>query len=154
MCAIAAFAIVIRPSWEVDTACTSGLDDPPTLRVAASLDGFLDFAGLEAASADIRPRRLPVQDHADVLEVRVVAARLREGHRAERQLERAGDRHDGDVLAVDARAAELGERRLEQAIGYIAVEARQHDRDALPRSLRRALEEIDAVRNVERAGRM
>jgi hypothetical protein len=39
MCAIAAFAIVIRPSWEVDTACTSGLDEHRAPRVAGRRQG-------------------------------------------------------------------------------------------------------------------
>src|SRR3954462_3487450 len=38
------------------------------------LDGLLDLAGLEAARADVRARRLPAEQDADALEVRVEAA--------------------------------------------------------------------------------
>src|SRR6266404_3282859 len=71
MRSIAAFAIVIRPRWEDDAACTSGYDDPRALRVAS--DGLGDFAGLETTRAHIGARRLAVDDGADVLEVRVEA---------------------------------------------------------------------------------
>src|SRR5581483_597441 len=130
MRSIAAFAIVIRPSVEEGTACTSGLDDPREPGVAALVadvpgaalesepsarregqyttydrapsapdraasvvslrrsaaspresrrrpgtsDGLGDFAGLEAARADVGPGGLAVDDGADVLQVRVEAA--------------------------------------------------------------------------------
>ena len=74
MCSIAAFAIVIRPRGEEDTACTSGLDDPRTLRVAAPLDGFLDFAGLEAARADVHATRRAAVVDPYALEIRIKAA--------------------------------------------------------------------------------
>ena len=47
---------------------------------ARGSDGLLDLAGLETARADVRPRRLALQEHADALEVRVEAP-LRGHHR-------------------------------------------------------------------------
>ena len=54
-----------------------GRSPPPPARTplrTIALKSFLDFAGLQAARANIRPLRLPVQKHADALEVRVEAA--------------------------------------------------------------------------------
>src|SRR5207302_5267599 len=119
-------------------------------------------AGLQSGELEARRRlagdvlevgRLPADDAAE-RDDGDVTARLREGHRAERQLERTGYRHDGDVLAVDTGPVELREGRLEQAVRHIAVEAGQHDRDALPRSHRRAFDEIDVARDVERTRRV
>ena len=97
--------------------------------------------------------RLAADDAAE-RDDRDVPARLRERHRADRQLERARHRHDRDVLPFDPGAVELRERRLEQPVRDLAVEARDDDRDPLPRSLRRALDELDAYGNDERAGRV
>ena len=55
-------------------------------------------------------------DDAAERDDRRVAARLRQRHRPEGELERAGHRHDGDALVRDARPRELGERRLQQPV--------------------------------------
>src|SRR5919204_2556058 len=76
ICAIAAGAIVIRPSGEV-----TSISRVRRARARAwLLDGLENLAALEAARADVGARRLPVQEHADALEVRVEAA-LRGHHR-------------------------------------------------------------------------
>src|SRR5690348_11534329 len=59
-------------SRSVDPAPTARLDHARRTS-ARLLDGLLDLAGLQAACADVRPRRLAAQDHADTLEVRVEA---------------------------------------------------------------------------------
>src|SRR5207253_6718532 len=64
---------------------------------------------------------LPISERDDAR----VAARLRERHRRERELEGARHRHDRDGILRDARAAELLERRLEQPRGDLAVEDRK-----------------------------
>ena len=83
-----------------------------------------------------------------------VAAGLRERHGTERKLERAGHGHDGHGLAADADRVELGERRLEQPVRHVAVEACCDDADAAPGRARLALEQVDVVGNVQLAGRV
>src|SRR5215210_2485977 len=57
--------------------------------VRRGLDGLLDLVALEAARADVRPRRLALQHDADALEVRVEAP-LRGHHRVAPVVAEAG----------------------------------------------------------------
>src|SRR5580765_7462983 len=66
------------------------------------LDGLLNLVALEAARADIRARRLAVEQDADALEVRVEAP-LRGNHRVAPVVAEAG------LLPADC--ADLGHRR-------------------------------------------
>ena len=97
--------------------------------------------------------RLAAHDAAERDHARV-AARLCERHRADRQLERAGNRHHRDPLFGHARRSERFESRLEQQVRDLAVEARDHDADRAVRAGRRALEDGDVVRDLELAGNM
>src|SRR5215210_6435323 len=80
-----------------------------------------------------------------------VAARLRERHRGDRQLERARDGHDRDRVAADAGRIELRERALEQLRGDGAVEAADDDPDRTPAALGAALEDAVPVGDAELA---
>src|SRR5205085_5037379 len=66
------------------------------------LERLLDLAGLEAARADVRARRLPGDEHADALEVRLEAP-LGRHHRVAPVVAEAG------LLTADR--ADLGHRR-------------------------------------------
>src|SRR5664279_534640 len=77
MCAIASLEIVIRPSSD-ESVCSASTDDldrqGSTVVAVATLDGFLDLAGLEAARADVGALGRAVHEDPDLLEVRVEAA--------------------------------------------------------------------------------
>jgi hypothetical protein len=98
-------------------------------------------------------RRLPANDAAERDDTRV-AARLRERHRRERQLECPGHGHDGDRLPADARRIELAERGIQEPVRDLAVVTRRHDCNAAPRAVGLALDDVDIVGNVELTGRM
>src|SRR6266852_4809087 len=93
MCAIASLEIVMLPSGDesVCPASTTVFDHGTGATVAPgrASDGFGDLAGLEAARADVRARRLPVEHDADALEVRVEAA-LGGDHRVAPVISEAG----------------------------------------------------------------
>ncbi len=90
-------------------------------------------------------------DHAAERDDAREAPRLREGHRRERQLERAGDGHHRDRAGVDAAGLELLERRVEQASGDLAVEPADDDPDRAAPAARLAFEDGVAGRDLELA---
>src|SRR4051812_29119274 len=98
-------------------------------------------------------RRLAT-DHAAEGDDAGKAARLRERHRAERQLERARHLHDRDRLTGHARELELVQRALEQPVGHLAVEAADDDTDRAAGPVGGAGEDAVAVRNRELPGRV
>ena len=110
-------------------------------------------SGGRLAGDVVEVRRLAA-DHAAESDDAGVAARLRKRHRAERQLERARHGHHRDRLLCDPGLLELGERRREQPVHDLAVEARDDDADAATRVPRLALEQVDVVGNVEVARRV
>src|SRR5262245_66566908 len=83
-----------------------------------------------------------------------VAARLRQGHRGEGELEGSGDRDHRDRLAPDARTLELVQGAREELTRQLAVEARDDDAHgaAVPRRL--ALDDAVAVRDPQFPGRV
>ena len=102
------------------------------------------------AGDEVEVRRVAA-DHAAERDDAGVAARLRERHRRERQLERPRHRHDRDRVARDPGLLELRERAVEQPGRDGAVEAADDDPDRAARPLRLALEDAVAVRHGELA---
>src|SRR4051794_25262242 len=97
-----------------------------------SLDGFSDFAALEAAGAHVGALRLAVQEHADALEIRVEAA-LRRHHRVAPVVTKAR------LLAADC--ADLRHRpgSVAEPDGYPAAAVRSCEkRSAISRAARTA----------------
>ena len=76
----------------------------------------------------VEVRRLAADHGAERDDARV-AARLRERHRRERQLERPGNGHDRDRLAAHARPLELVQRPGQQLARELTVEAPDDDAD-------------------------
>jgi hypothetical protein len=93
-------------------------------------------------------------DHAAEGDHAGVAAGLRERHRGERELERAGDGDDGHRVAVDACLRKLVERGLQQPPRDLAVEPRDHHGDAAPGPIRLSGEHAIPLGNVEYSGRV
>ena len=111
----------------------------------------LDRGELQAARGLARDvvevRRLAAHDRAERDDAGV-AARLRERHRRERQLERARNRHDRDGVTADpGRSSASSAGRA--APGDLAVEARDDDGDRAPVAARLALEHGVAVGDVQ-----
>jgi hypothetical protein len=128
-------------------------------REHAERDGH---AGLEARELQpagglardvLEMRRLAADDGAESDDARI-AARLRECHRGQRQLERAGHGDDRHGLPPDACPLELVQRAREQLARDPAVEARDNDPDRPPGAARIALDHAVAVRNAQLAARV
>src|SRR3954454_21540408 len=120
-------------------------------------DSGLEAGKLKPASRLARDvlevRGLPSNDRAEGDDAGI-AARLRQGHGGQRQLERAGHRDDRHGLAPDARPLELVERAREQLSGYAAVEACHDHADRPARAARIPFDHAVAVRDAELATRV
>ena len=120
-------------------------------------DAGLDRGELQPArrlARDVVEVRRVAADHAAERDDAGEAARLRERHRGERELERARHGHHGDRVARRRRGVELGERRLEQPRRHVAVEPRDDDADGAALAGGLALEHGVAGRHGELAGGM
>src|ERR671911_55925 len=108
-------------------------------------------AGRGLARDEVEVRRIAADDAAECDDARV-AARLRQCHRRDRQLERAGDGHHRDRIARDARRVELSERSLEQLARDGAVEAADDDADGATPALGSPCEDAVPIGDAELAG--
>ena len=92
----------------------SSVSTPKATGTPVSIAGELQPA--RGLAGDVVEVRRVAADDAAERDDAGEAARLRERHGGERQLERARHGHHGDRVACDAAGLELRERRLEQRV--------------------------------------